>query len=337
MNIAFLTDMNFTGKIPANFENMRTEFAWMHALDATHYPLSKWSELPTDLNIVVVILPKTLSHIPSDFSIEKVKLQYPGTKIGIHQEGPSWYYQDYDIQEQYRYLCDMLDSDFILAHNANDKYYYQGLLRKDNVYVNKTLMITPPAELASRNINANGVIIGGNFCGWYNGLDSYLIAKEFQEPIFAPRMGRMKDDELVYDENGEITHLPYMKWDEWINNLSNYKYGVHLIRRQLAGTFALNCAYWGIPCVGYQQLDTQRECHPYTSVQTGDLFAARMLAQKLRDDKEFYELCSATAIDNYNKYYGVDVYKERMKEVLEGIKNDKRWHYRMRPPVKKIT
>jgi hypothetical protein len=35
--IAFLTEMGFVGKIPATHPNMRTEFAWMHALDADHY------------------------------------------------------------------------------------------------------------------------------------------------------------------------------------------------------------------------------------------------------------------------------------------------------------
>jgi hypothetical protein len=37
MKIAFLTEMGFVGKIPENHPNMRTEFAWMHALDADHY------------------------------------------------------------------------------------------------------------------------------------------------------------------------------------------------------------------------------------------------------------------------------------------------------------
>ena len=35
--IAFLSEMGFVGKIAANHPNMRTEFAWMHALDADHY------------------------------------------------------------------------------------------------------------------------------------------------------------------------------------------------------------------------------------------------------------------------------------------------------------
>ena len=40
MDIAFFTEMGFTGKIPRTHENMRTEFAWMCALNATHYPIT---------------------------------------------------------------------------------------------------------------------------------------------------------------------------------------------------------------------------------------------------------------------------------------------------------
>ena len=33
----FLTEMGWEGKIPANFKNMRTEFAWMNALNAHNH------------------------------------------------------------------------------------------------------------------------------------------------------------------------------------------------------------------------------------------------------------------------------------------------------------
>ena len=37
MSIAFFTEGGYTGKIPRNNPNMRTDQAWMCALDATHY------------------------------------------------------------------------------------------------------------------------------------------------------------------------------------------------------------------------------------------------------------------------------------------------------------
>ena len=39
MKIAFFTEGGWQGKVPRNHPNMRTEMAWMCALDATHYPI----------------------------------------------------------------------------------------------------------------------------------------------------------------------------------------------------------------------------------------------------------------------------------------------------------
>ena len=35
--IAFFSESNFDGKLERTFENMRTEYAWYVALDATHH------------------------------------------------------------------------------------------------------------------------------------------------------------------------------------------------------------------------------------------------------------------------------------------------------------
>jgi hypothetical protein len=71
------------------------------------------------------------------------------------------------------------------------------------------------------------------------------------------------------------------------------------MRTHAAGTFALNCAYLGIPCIGYKGLDTQETLHPELSVNIGDIEKANQLAIKLRDDKEFYNYCSDISKDNY--------------------------------------
>ena len=39
MKIAFFTEMEFQGTIPRNHPNMRTEFAWIVALDGDPYNL----------------------------------------------------------------------------------------------------------------------------------------------------------------------------------------------------------------------------------------------------------------------------------------------------------
>jgi hypothetical protein len=132
---------------------------------------------------------------------------------------------------------------------------------------------------------------------WYGGFDSYVVAQEFDMPISAPSMGRKIDRE----EEMDITHLPYMSWIDWINTLSQYRVGVHMMPTHAAGTFTLNCAFHGIPCIGYNELDTQEELHPGLSVPDGDINMAKHLAKRLKSDEVYYGYMSRSCRENYEK------------------------------------
>ena len=41
-----------------------------------------------------------------------------------------------------------------------------------------------------KEVNRNGVIIGGNFVNWYGGFDSYMVAQEITDIIYAPSHGK---------------------------------------------------------------------------------------------------------------------------------------------------
>ena len=56
MKIAFVSELPFMGKVPKNYENMRTEFAWMNALEADHFPIREANVSGYDL--VIIIFPK---------------------------------------------------------------------------------------------------------------------------------------------------------------------------------------------------------------------------------------------------------------------------------------
>lgn len=290
MRIAFFTEMGFTGKISRTHENMRTEFAWMCALNADHYPIGITPIEDYDLGIVII--PKKNPN----FDIDNLKIN--GCKqVAVMQEGPNWYWQDYPLEQQIWYFNTLMAADIIFTHNESDRKYYKGLTNHPDVRVMPSLMIEDAiGELPS--VNRNGVIIGGNFVSWYGGFDSFMIAKELDDTIYAPSMGRKQANEEQL-----LTHLPYMNWKEWIHKLNSFKFGVHLMRTHAAGTFALNCAYLGIPCIGYVGLDTQERLHPDLTVDLGDLETARKLAIRLRDDADFYNHCSATCKTLYTQQY----------------------------------
>ena len=281
MDIAFFTEMGFTGKIPRTHENMRTEFAWMCALNATHYPITSAQKISyeTKIDLGIVIIPKKNPN----FNLDSIKSVC--SKVAVMQEGPHWYFQDYTLEKQINYFNTLSSADIIFVHNKADKIYYKGLTGHKDVRVMKSLMIDE-AVGDIKEVKRNGVIIGGNFVSWYGGFDSYMVASSQFDKVTAPSMGRKQ-----VGEEQLLNLLPYMNWKQWIHKLNEFKIGVHLMRTHAAGTFALNCAYLGIPCIGYKGLDTQELCHPNLTVNIGDLVEAKYLIDKLVNDNNFYKNC----------------------------------------------
>ena len=296
MKIAFFTEATFKGKINRNFNNMRTEYAWYVALNSDHYNLNKQPNQHYDLGIVII--PK---QNPS-FDLNKIK-QYCD-KVAVMQEGPNWYWQDYPLEQQIWYYNTIQEADLMYVHNKSDKKYYEGLTGK-KCKILPSLMIEDSIKNLPQ-IERKDIIIGGNFCSWYGGFDSYVIAQEADCPIYIPSMGRKIEGE---EQMPNLNHLPYMNWVEWIKTLNNFKYGIHLMRTHAAGTFALNCAYLGIPCIGYEGLDTQEICHPYLTVKLGDLATAKEKLIEIKEDKQLYNRCSQIAKEQYLKHYHESKFK----------------------------
>jgi len=325
MKIAFLTEMGFEGRVQANHSNMRTEFAWMHALGADHRYLYHFEEVQ-DYDHVFIIFPKgqinystigvKLGDIPNPHSQLLasdwlLKLKTNNKKVYYVQEGPHWMYNELEIADQIHFYNMLALVDGIFAHNYEDQKYYLGLVPNKAVTTIPTLMI----EDSIKDVEwkpEDKAIIGGNFARWYGGFESYIVAQEFQVPTWGQTSHAMKalEDQI-------ILHLPRVMWTDWMKQLSTFKYAVHLMPTVAAGTFALNCAYLGIPCIGNSKVDTQKICHPRLSVNVEDLKTARHLAKQLKEDKSFYDQCSRMAKQSYKEYYSLEVWKDNMKRKLD--------------------
>jgi len=286
--------MGFEGKISRTHENMRTEYSWMVALDANHYNINSIPNQQYDLGIIII--PKKNPQFNLDI------LKQHCSQVAVMQEGPHWYFQDYPLNQQVWYFNTLMESDIIFTHNKSDKIYYEGLTGHKDVRVMKSLMIED-AIGEVKNVEREGVIIGGNFVNWYGGFDSFIVSQEITDKVYAPSMGRKQPGEEQF-----VKHLPYMSWKQWVHKLNEFKIGVHLMRTHAAGTFALNCAYLGIPCIGYEGLDTQEICHPDLTVKLGDLASAKEKIILLETNESFYNKCSKTSKENYKKYYHENIF-----------------------------
>ena len=314
MKVAFLTEMGFVGKVPKTHRNMRTEFAWMVHYDADHFNIRNLKDV-VGYDKVFIIFPKGRVFLSAEGSkivegknpiSDLLELDLVGIlksqsnkEINYVQEGPHWWFNDYEIVDQIRFYNFVSKCDTIYAHNQSDVPYYEGMFPQSNVNVMPTMMLDSLIE-GIVPTPMDKVIIGGNFSRWYGGFGSYVVAREFNLPIWVQTSHSKRDNEDMVDG---LNHLPRLEWLDWMEVLSTFKYAVHLMPTVAAGTFSMNCAAFGIPCIGNGEVDTQRLYHPELSVDVNDVKKARELVVRLRDDIDFYNECSVTSKSNYTTYY----------------------------------
>lgn len=298
-------------------------------------------EYEFDINI----LNKKLKEI-YEFDVHKLneefnnileKMKKKCTKIAVMQEGNSTYFHDYLPFSQIIYYNIISQVDFILCHNEIDKKFFKGFIDKP-IYIMPTLMIDKinkendprissgtliddPNLIRFFNFNKlNQIMLGGNFVSWYGGFSSYIISKDIEIPINIPRMGRVQEN-ILDDESksvgSDINYFDYKIWIDWMEKLAKVKYAVHMMPTVAAGSFSLNCAYLGIPCISNELLDTQRKCFPDLSVNVYDLEKAKNLLKKLYTDIEFYNECSVKSKENYEKYFSEGVFVNTMENIFE--------------------
>ena len=156
MEIAFFTEMGFQGKISRTHTNMRTEFAWMYALNADHYHIGDVYKVQ-NYDHIFIIFPKGKVFLSAEGSkiidgvnpvCELLKhdivgiLKQKGNK-SVHyvQEGPHWFWNEYEIAEQIGFYNFLGTCDTIFTHNKSDVSYYKGLFPNKSVRPIGTLMI----------------------------------------------------------------------------------------------------------------------------------------------------------------------------------------------------
>ena len=128
MKVAFFTEMGFNGKIPRTHKNMRTEFAWMVALNADHYNLNQTPDTEYDLGIAI-----NSKNNPEQVNVSRYKTKCK--QVAVMQEGPFWYFQDYPLPNQIHYFNNLMAADIVLVHNKLDAKYFKGLTNHPNVKV----------------------------------------------------------------------------------------------------------------------------------------------------------------------------------------------------------
>jgi len=309
MKIAFFTEGNYIGKIPRHHTNMRTDQAWICALDAIHYPVTQLPNDNFDIGVVIIPKEKNREHLANNNYPLISNLKNICDKVFIMQEGTHWDWMEDSIPTMCWFYNQLLEADALLCHNEIDVKYYKGITNKP-CYILQTLMLEDNINIS--NDKDDKVFVAGNWHQTYRGFDAWIISQEFDLPMMGFKSGKFKPGEEVTG----INYLPWIPWDQFMFELSKCKYGVQTYETS-AGQFPLNCSYLGIPCVGYNQVDTQRLLHPHLSVEIGDVHSARKLVSKLKNDKDFYNECSLQTKELYNKLYTEDKFTEKWNQIIK--------------------
>jgi len=323
MKIAIATEMNMFDKVPEGFTNMRVEFCWAKMLDATFVPIhhltmqylttSTGDNNPLDFDCILFILPKK-TRIYDSLPIH-LKRTYPNIKIGIIQEGPITLYQDWKPMEQLGWCQSLSFVDIVFVHNNADKEYITNLVPIKDCRVIPSVIdydliknIQPPTE-------RKGIILSGNFSSWYGGMHGLLLAMKYrdlnypQESISIPGSGRITDEERKFCKENNITILPWTDWYGWMVRLNNFRLGINLMPTRAAGTFSRDCQALLIPCIGFNDLDTQVKLHP-------DLCVNRNLSN-------IKEVITKIKTNNYKfgdiNEYKIETHRDRILKILEEL------------------
>ena len=309
--IAFFTEGGYSGKISRDIP-MRTDQAWVCALDADHHCVFNMNKIAESYDIGIVIIPKEKNRnslAEQNYPLIKT-IRNNCNKVVIMQESCHWDWQEDSVNTMVWFYNQLLEADLLLCHNDADVKYYQGITDKKTMIL-PTLMIEDNIKTAKKE---DRVFVAGNWHLTYRGFDAWVISNEFDLPKYGFKSGKYKEGE---DING-INYLPWMDWHTFMYELSKCKYGIQTYQSS-AGQFPLNCAYLGIPCIGYNDINTQRDLFPSLSVNRGDIVSARKLANQLQTDKDFYRENVKIGKFNYDQWYKEEKFLENWRDIVENL------------------
>lgn len=305
MKVAFITEGNLSKNTPRNYPNLRTDQAWMVALNADHYNIKN---LPKEeYDVAVVIVPKERNRemlAQAEYPLVQKVLSF-AEKVYVMQESTHWDWQDESVTSMVWYYQQLCAADAVLCHNDIDVPYFTGITGKQ-AKVLPTLMLTDTVRVAEEK--EDRVFVAGNWHTTYRGFDAWVVGSCFELPMSGFKSGKFKRGE----EMTGVEYLPWLPWSDFMYELSKCKYGVQTYQAS-AGQFPLNCAYLGIPCIGYGDINTQRDLFPDLSVERGDVLQARVLVDKIKNDKVFYKEVSDKAKQLYQELYSEEAFLAKVE------------------------
>ena len=323
MNIKYSTsEMGFEGYFPVNYPNLRVLETQLLYLEAYHLPIQKIiTEGKTYKGSLLYNIGKGdfekpyISDLYHNYHNIVGLLQEKFEGVYIYQDGEIGWWNQVDTRLQAWWYNQLRAASGILVPNSTDVSFYKGLFPDKEIKVIRSVMTDEGLDKSKFKPKENRTLITGPLTREYNGFSQLLLAHNLDMPVDIPPMGesRMPKDSWEMADNLGVNYLQYMTWTEWMYNLSRYKIGYMMSSATASGSFALNCAYLGIPCIGDKRADTQSILFPDLAVDVFDNEKALELTFKLKNDLDFYIEVSNKA----KRLYKQEFTKEKMIKLLQ--------------------
>jgi hypothetical protein len=323
MNIKYSTsEMGFEGYFPVNYPNLRVLETQLLYLEAYHLPIQKIiTEGKTYKGSLLYNIGKGdfekpyISDLYHNYHNIVGLLQEKFEGVYIYQDGEIGWWNQVDTRLQAWWYNQLRAASGILVPNSTDVSFYKGLFPDKEIKVIRSVMTDEGLDKSKFKPKENRTLITGPLTREYNGFSQLLLAHNLDMPVDIPPMGesRMPKDSWEMADNLGVNYLQYMTWTEWMYNLSRYKIGYMMSAATASGSFALNCAYLGIPCIGDKRADTQSILFPDLAVDVFDNEKALELTFKLKNDLDFYIEVSNKA----KRLYKQEFTKEKMLKLLQ--------------------
>jgi len=141
-------------------------------------------------------------------------------------------------------------------------------------------------------------------------------------PIYSMRYNPPQNYQLSFPEAYTLPGIQLidrLPSDQWMQLVYGAKFGVDINREFSGGNCSLEFGSLGVPLIGNEQLDTQRDIFPDISFEFSDYTGIKQAIHRLNTDEDFYMEVSYKALQNIKTHYSSEIVTRNFQQQLASI------------------
>ena len=215
-----------------------------------------------------------------------------GKKVVLFQEAETAWPLTRPWDEQKDFMSLLGKVELFLTHNSRDTHIWGSFCTKYKSMRWRTCIDTVRASSFRTGPNIERpIIFGSSYDGRANGLIGLIACKDLGQLWHQNRSTGYEDRNAEMAEAVGVTiakEIPHSNWEDWMRGVAGAYVAVHPMPAASAGRDQITFAALGIPCIGNEELDIQRELFPALAVNIFDINRIRELVKMLYRETEFY-------------------------------------------------